>query len=216
MFPNTIVFIDAGHGGLNRAGEYTTAPSKMFRHARGTFHQGSTFFEGVWNRALTNQVMRKLDRLGITYMPLHHDYLDNSLQHRVDMANWYGKKFQRSLVISTHANAFTSHTARGFEIYTSPGITESDKVASIHWNNVNSLRSLYAKGTSITMRTTPSGSEHDNEANFYILRKTNMPAILVEHLFFDNYEDAMLLMDDNIIDLFAEAQVRTIIEYFTV
>ena len=65
------------------------------------------------------------------------------------------------------------------------------------------------------MRTTPSGSEHDNEANFYILRKTNMPAILVEHLFFDNYDDAMLLMDDNIIDLFAEAQVRTIIEYFT-
>ena len=215
MFPNTIIFIDAGHGGLNRVGEYTTAPSKMFRHTRGTFHQGSTFFEGVWNRVLTNQVMRKLDRLGITYMPLHHDYLDNSLQHRVDMANWYARKFQRSLVISTHANAFSSHTARGFEIYTSPGTTESDKVASIHWNNVNSLRALYAKGTSITMRTTPSGSEHDNEANFFILRKTNMPAILVEHLFFDNYDDAMLLMDDNIIDLFAEAQVRTIIEYFT-
>lgn len=216
MFPNTIVFIDAGHGGINRLGEYTTAPSKMFRHSKGTFHQGSTFYEGVWNRALTNQVMRKLDRLGITYMPLHHDYLDNSLQHRVDMANWYGRKFQRSLVISTHANAFTTHTARGFEIYTSPGVTSSDTVASIHWNHVNALRGFYPKGNQVIMRTTASGSDHDNEANFYILRKTNMPAILVEHLFFDNYEDAMLLMDDNIIDLFAEAQVRTIIDHFNV
>ena len=214
MFPNTIVFIDAGHGGLNRAGEYTTAPSKMFRHARGAFHQGSNFYEGVWNRVVTNQVMRKLDRFGITYLPLHHDYLDNSLQHRVDMANWYGTKFARSLVVSTHANASVPHTARGFEIYTSPGTTESDKVASIHWNNVNLLRNFYPKGTQITMRTTPSGSQHDNEANFFILRKTNMPAILIEHLFFDNFEDASLLMDDNVIDLFAEAQVRTIIEYF--
>jgi N-acetylmuramoyl-L-alanine amidase len=39
-----------------------------------------------------------------------------------------------------------------------------------------------------------------------------MPAILVEHLFFDNYEDAKLLMDDEIVERFAEAQVRTIIE----
>lgn len=214
MLPNTIIFIDAGHGGINRLGEYTTAPGKLFKHAKGTFHQGSTFCEGVWNRVVTNQVMRKLDRLGITYMPLHHDYLDNSLQHRVDMANWYARKFQRSILISSHANAFPKHTARGFEIYTSPGITDSDNIASIHWNHVNALRNFYPKGNQVTMRTTASGSEHDNEANFYILRKTNMPAILIEHLFFDNYDDALLLMDENIIDMFAEAQVRTILDYF--
>lgn len=40
-----------------------------------------------------------------------------------------------------------------------------------------------------------------------------MPAILVEHLFFDNYEDALLLMDDEIVERFAEAEVRTVIDY---
>jgi N-acetylmuramoyl-L-alanine amidase len=64
------------------------------------------------------------------------------------------------------------------------------------------------------MRNQASGGDHDNEANFYILRKTNVPAILIEHLFFDNFDDATLLMDDSVVDLFAEAQVRTIIEYF--
>jgi N-acetylmuramoyl-L-alanine amidase len=40
-----------------------------------------------------------------------------------------------------------------------------------------------------------------------------MPAVLIEHLFFDNFQDAQLLMDPEIVDRFAEAQVRTIIEY---
>lgn len=58
----------------------------------------------------------------------------------------------------------------------------------------------------------------DKEANFWIIRRTKMPAILIEHLFFDNLQDAKLLidfilMDDGIIELFAEAQVRTVIEY---
>jgi N-acetylmuramoyl-L-alanine amidase len=215
MFPNSIVFIDAGHGGLNRSGAYTTAPAKLFRHSKGSFHQGSTFYEGVWNRTLTNQVMRKLDLLGINYLPLHHEYLDNSLQQRVERVNWYSRKFQRSFVLSTHANAFEKHTARGFEIYTSPGITESDRIAEMHWNHVNALRNFYEKGKEVIMRTNPSGSTYDKEANFFILRQTIVPAILVEHLFFDNFDDAILLMDDNIIDLFAEAQVRTIMDYFS-
>ena len=42
-----------------------------------------------------------------------------------------------------------------------------------------------------------------------------MPAILIEHLFFDNYEDAKLLMDEEIQELFAEAQVRAIIEFLS-
>jgi N-acetylmuramoyl-L-alanine amidase len=163
---------------------------------------------------VTNQVMRKLDVLGITYRALHHEYLDNSLQQRVDAVNWYAKQFERSIVVSSHANASATQAARGFEIYTSPGTTESDKIASIHWNHVNLLRNFYPLGAQIRMRNQASGGDHDNEANFYILRKTNVPAILIEHLFFDNFDDATLLMDDSVVDLFAEAQVRTIIEYF--
>jgi N-acetylmuramoyl-L-alanine amidase len=64
------------------------------------------------------------------------------------------------------------------------------------------------------MRPDTTDGDNDKEAGFYVIVNTVMPAILNEHLFFDNYEDAMLLMNDDIVDLFAEAQVRTIIQWF--
>ena len=63
------------------------------------------------------------------------------------------------------------------------------------------------------MRSDMSDGDHDKEANFYMLRKTVMPAILIEHLFFDNYRDALLMFDEDVIERFVEAQVRTIINY---
>lgn len=203
------VFLDAGHGGLDERGRYVTAPGKQFRHEQGTFHGGGWFYEGVWNRTLVNRVSAKLTRLHIDHLLLSHEYLDLELAYRVDKANWYHRNYKPGVVVSTHANASVSHNARGYEIYTSPGRTGADRLAEIHWNLV---RSLF--GRRITMRTDGSDGDHDKEANFYILRRTVMPAVLIEHLFFDNYADASLLMDDEVIDLFAEAQVRAIIEYF--
>ena len=36
-----------------------------------------------------------------------------------------------------------------------------------------------------------SDGDVDKEANFYVLRKTKMPAVLLEMWFFDNYNDAV-------------------------
>ena len=63
------------------------------------------------------------------------------------------------------------------------------------------------------MRADTSDNDHDKEARFFVLTRTVMPAMLVEHLFFDNYDDASLLMDDEIVERFAEAQVRTVINF---
>ena len=65
----------------------------------------------------------------------------------------------------------------------------------------------------IKFRSDIEDGDHDRERNFFVLKKTAMPAVLIEHLFFDNYEDARLLMDGLIVDKFAEVQVRTIIRY---
>lgn len=203
------VFIDAGHGGLDPNGQYTTAPAKMVKHARGVFHGNGFFYEGVWNRLLTQKVMEKLAMLGVKHLPLHHAYLDTPLEQRVAKANWYARFFSKTFLISTHANASVDRRARGFEVYTTPGRTASDDLASLQWNNVNALL-----GNLIQMRQDTSDGDHDREANFFILRKTTMPAILIEHLFFDNFEDATLLMNEDVVDLFADAQVRTILEFF--
>lgn len=203
------VYLDAGHGGLDKNGNYTTAPSKQYEHSKGTFHKGKWFYEGVFNRTITNRVAERLRELDITCVIVSHEYLDMSLHYRVDKANWFHKNYKKGIFISNHANASSSHRARGFEVYTTPGTTKSDTVAEIYWNNVRDLLA-----DKIKMRSDKSDGDRDKEARFFVLTRTAMPAILIEHLFFDNFEDAKLLMDDEIIERFVEAQVRTVIEYF--
>lgn len=204
---NFCVYLDAGHGGMSPEGIYTTAPGKMYAHDSGEFHQGSFFYEGVWNRQLTSRVASKLDKLGITYIEVSHEYLDLSLEYRVNKANWYHRNFKQGIYISNHANASESHQARGFEVYTSPGLTGADAMAERHWQNVKDIL-----GDRINYRPDTRDGDADREAGFYVLQKTLMPAMLIEHLFFDNAEDARLLIQDEYIEYFAEAQVRTIIQ----
>lgn len=208
MITDFCVYLDAGHGGLNPSGAYTTAPSKMHYHTNGVFHNGGYFYEGVFNRALTNRVVRKLNNLKINNLVVSHEYLDLSLQHRVDTANWYHKNYKKGIYISNHANASVNNRARGFEVYTTPGQTQSDAFADLLYKQVEGLL-----GNKIRMRSDRLDGDYDKEARFYVIRKTYMPAILVEHLFFDNYEDAKLLMNEEVVELFAEAQVRSIVEF---
>jgi N-acetylmuramoyl-L-alanine amidase len=201
------VFLDAGHGGLDKAGKYVTAPSKQFKHDKGEFHGDGWFYEGVFNRILTNRIAAKLTNLSVPNIIVSHEYLDISLHYRVDLANWYHKNYKKGLFISNHANASSSGRARGFEVYTTRGKTKSDEVATLHYKNVQDLL-----GDRIKYRPERSDGDVDREANFFVIKNTAMPAILVEHLFFDNFDDASLLVDDEIIERFAEAQVRTVIE----
>ncbi|MEZ5043771.1 MAG: N-acetylmuramoyl-L-alanine amidase [Saprospiraceae bacterium] len=201
------VFLDAGHGALDKAGKYVTAPSKQYKHSKGIFHGDGWFYEGVFNREITNRVAAKLNNLGISNIIVSHEYVDMSLQYRVDLANWYQKNYKKGLFISNHANASGSGAARGFEVYSTKGKTKSDDVATLHFNNVQDLL-----GDRIKYRTDNSDGDPDRESNFYVIKNTSMPAILVEHLFFDNFDDATLLLDDEIVERFAEAQVRTVIQ----
>ncbi len=208
MASDFMVFLDAGHGGLDPQGRYTTAPSKMFRHRSGEFHDGPLFYEGVWNRTLTQRVAAKLQQLQIPYLIVSHEYLDISLNYRVEVANWYYRNYRKGVYISNHANASSSHTARGFEVYTSPGRTQADVLAELHWNHVRDLLE-----ERINYRSSLGDGDHDKEARFFVLARTLMPAMLVEHLFFDNADDARLLMDPEIVERFAEAQVRSIVAW---
>lgn len=204
-----LVILDAGHGGLSpKTGHYTTSPDKQYKHTFGDFHQEGWFYEGVWNRRLVGRVAEMLSALRLPYFLLHHSWYDYRLSLRSTWANAIGKLYD-CLLISSHANASPSRQARGFEVWTSPGPTASDHYAESLYHQVE--RNL---GRTIEMRSDRwSDGDHDKEARFHLLVKTTMPAILIEHLFFDNYDDARLLMEDEIIDQFARAQVNTIIEF---
>jgi N-acetylmuramoyl-L-alanine amidase len=204
------VFIDAGHGGINPAGRYTTAPDKMFRHSKGVFHDKSWFFEGVFNRAVADKVCKLLGKENIRHLKVYHDFNDTSLRARVDIANTYHRLINQGIYVSIHANASPSATAgkgKGFEIFTSIGNTASDPIATSIFNEVK--KNL----PQLVFRTDFKDGDPDKEANFFVLTQTKMPAVLLECGFFDNFDDASLLFQDNTQNLFAKSIVDGIKDF---
>jgi N-acetylmuramoyl-L-alanine amidase len=210
------VYLDAGHGGLTEDGYYTTGRRKLHKHEKGEFHGDGWFYEGVFNRIIAEGVAKELRLLGFEVIEVYktekdpQGILDRPLKDRVDQANEHFLSHGRyGVFISNHANASPRHNARGFEYYTSIGHTDADRFGAIYYNYQQELVGEY-----IRQRTDQSDGDPDKEANFYVLRKTLMPALLIEHGFFDQYDDAMLLMDEDIQEKFIKAQVYACVDYF--
>lgn len=184
------LYLDAGHGGLIPGTcEYTTAPSKMYDHGAGyNFHDGGKFFEGVFNRDVANKVIDKMKwkRKDHFVIPLHHPYEDTPLKNRTDYANKLYKQGQNGILISIHANA---GKGTGFEVYTSPGNTKSDMIAEFIYMEVKKRFPGYK------LRPDIRDGDPDKEAPFWMLTKSAMPAVLIECGFFDNPDDAEMMMD---------------------
>ena len=194
-----LIAIDAGHGGILRD-RYTTAPNKQFFHAGHTFHNGGWFYEGVGNRAVCDALCAMLEKEGIKYMKVYHPSLDTSLGNRVALAN----KAKATLFISNHSNASATHTAKGWEVFTSRGKSRSDDAATIL---THEMRKRFPD---VRYRLDFSDGDPDKEADFFVLRRTTMPSILVENFFFDNLQDAQLLIKPDVIQAIAEAQLELI------
>jgi N-acetylmuramoyl-L-alanine amidase len=121
---------------------------------------------------------------------------DVSLSKRVERTNYiYLQKRTNErnsdektqvVLISMHSDAFTNETANGWSCYTSKGETKSDKVASIMYK--------YAKKEGLKLREDYSDKDPDKEENFYLLKNTICPAVLVENLFMTNKEDYKTLL----------------------
>jgi len=183
------IIIDPGHGGIDETGNYTTAPYKMF-----TFDDGLTIYEGEVNRKIAKNLSNNFlaspdpkEKILFTVKP--HNSEDISLKERVDFANKFNPK--NTLFIPIHNNA---GGGSGFEIYTSKGETKSDKLATEIYNAVKPTYKEYG----LPMRKdTFTDGDVDKESQFYVLRKTICPAVLIEGAFFDNRKDAELLKQDN-------------------
>jgi N-acetylmuramoyl-L-alanine amidase len=172
-----IILLDNGHGGLIN-GKYQT-PGKRSP----VWDDGSQLFEGEFNRAIVNGLIQELTRLQIPYVNIAPEYRDVSLETRVRRANKYPAT--NSLYISIHANAGGGH---GSELFTSPGVTKSDRIATIfgeEYQNIFPDREL---------RTDFSDGDLDKEEPFYVLMKTKMPAVLTENFFMDNKEECKTIL----------------------
>ena len=125
-----------------------------------------------------------------------------NLQARCDLANRWGADF----FISIHCNSANNPAAVGTEAYTTPGQGNADPICEAI------LKALMAEFPDRNFRTDVSDGDLDKEANFYVLKNTKMPAVLVELAFISNPTEEQMLADPDIQQRFAAAIAQGIIK----
>ena len=110
-------------------------------------------------------------------------------------------EFGADLFVSIHCNAATNVDAKGTETFCAETGGNSEKLATCIQQQIISSLGTVDRGV--------------KTGNFYVLRLTDCPAVLVEMAFISNEDDEMLLADENIRDQFAAAIARGITDYLS-
>ena len=196
-----IVLLDNGHGALIN-NNYQT-PGK-----RKDWGNDGIIYEGEFNRAIVNGIIEQLTFYNIPYVNIAPEYRDVTLQTRVSRANKYPKN--KSFYLSVHSNAGGGN---GSEMFTSPGDTKSDKIATIFGEEFEK------EFPNRKLRKDLSDGDLDKERRFFVLTKTRMPAVLTENFFMDNFEEFRDLLNtragrQKIINYHVSAIIRVKVEIF--
>ena len=185
----------------------------------GTAHLGTTpgkcspdgkFRECEYSREIVKMIQEDLKEKGITalidYEPLQpNDKMKGStakqeqsreLTWRANYVNSLCSKYgvNDCVYVSVHVNAAGADgqwkNARGWSVYTSPGKTKSDLLATYLYEEA---KAILPPDSKYYVRSDWSDGDPDYEANFYVLTKTRCPAVLTENLFQDNKDDVAFL-----------------------
>lgn len=220
--PKYIWLIDYGHGGMIN-GEYQTSPQNW---KRAFFKNGKLlnpadynydtkrmlaesdlhYYEGEGNRDIARRIFKLCDKNGVKYYDVVNSEHDISLGQRVLNANQFYLTNKNSIYLSIHGNAFGTQEPNGWCVYTSPGATKSDKIATVFFEEVEKdFPDTY-------MRKDTSDGDVDWENYFTVLTRTYMPAILTESFFYTNYEEAKFLASEEGRQKIAESHFKAIME----
>ena len=128
----------------------------------------------------------------------------DDLSYRTALANSWGA----DIFISLHCNSAENENAKGYEIWTSPGDTLGDRLATCIYGEIAN-EFPYMPG-----RADYFDGDPDKEARFYVLLHTEAPACLIETAFISNSEEASLLADVAWQERYARAIARGVNRYF--
>ena len=175
--------LDPGHGGIID-GVYQTAGKRS-----PIFPDGSVLYEGEFNRSVVKHLLKFCQKGNIEVIDVVDSLEDIPLRKRVAEANKLHREKGNCVYISIHANGF----GNGKDFNNAKGIcTFHHHKSSAGKMLANNLQKHLCNLTGFRDRGAVS---NEAWANFYVLRKTNMPAVLSENGFMTNYEDARALMD---------------------
>lgn len=164
-----------------------------------------THREYLWSRAICRQMEYLLAAKGFpVYWSNETDKETDML--RVKTANAVPAK--RKLLVSMHNNAAGNNgqwmNASGVEIWTTRGVTKSDKCAEII---IKQLRNDFPE---LKFRTDLSDGDQDKEAGFFVLKGSTYMACLLEWLFQDSKIDVALLKNTAFNDRLVKSMVIAI------
>lgn len=190
------VILDNGHG--------KETPGKRSP----VWSDGTQLFEWEFTRDIAKSIHDELEEMKIDSTILVPEAIDISLTTRVKRANAIYKENPDSFLLSIHGNAGVNpNEGTGWEVWTSPGQTESDKIATFFFNSAKILLPQFS------MRSDVSDGDVDKESPFTILAKTNCPAVLTENLFYDNERDCAFMLSAPGRYMIAHLHVEAIIKY---
>lgn len=214
-----IVLIDNGHGS-DTLGK--CSPDKSLR-------------EYKWAREVAQRIASKLTSKGYDARLLVPEENDISLKERCRRANAIYDKAKAEgdscIFISIHANAAGADgkwkTAGGWCVYTSPGKTKADELATDLWNASQTHLAPYIDAFAgkkeagcydkrqVPVRADWSDGDPDYEARFYVLVHTKCPAVLTESLFQDNKSDVEFMLSAEGMGAIVNLHVAGILKYIT-
>lgn len=143
--------------------------------------------------ALTTALMTKkqLEALGYRVIMTRSRDTFLALAHRVEIAN----KAKAALFVSIHYNSSPNPAAKGIEIYYYDARGEnrtraSKRLANLILHQVVDQTEAHSRGV--------------RRGNFYVVRETSMPAVLVEGGFMTNYDERFNLKDRKYLEKIAK------------
>lgn len=196
----TLFILDPGHGGIlngvnqSKDGKYSPkfTDGTKFEYKGQSFDR---FYEGANNRDNAERIIQKLKAVGLDAIDITGgSQSDVPLRTRTDAANKYHPN-RKCVYISIHSDALGIgeqwQPASGISVYTSKGQTKSDIFATIV------IDRLQARYTDVKWRTDNQDGDEDKEENFFVLRETKMPAILIEGGFHTNESEVKKMMTED-------------------
>lgn len=194
MKPLTVI-LDAGHG---KETQGKRSPK---------LDNGNQLFEWKFTREVCNKIYCLLQTEGIKCILTNTNDVDYKLSERAahinNLFNKEKKLGHSAIMISVHGNAAGSgdwKTAHGWEVFTTKGTNNSDKLAKCFCNVFkNIFPDKRLRG--------------HKEENFTIIYKTNCPCVLTENFFYDNKEECELMLSEEGQMKIAELHVEAIKEY---
>ncbi len=171
--------------------------------------EGTRLMEYEFNRDIVARIIKQLDELGVQYYNVVPEVnVGNFLKERVARAN-KKKTNLKKIYLSIHSNAGPSSSVNSWAADNINGIEtwhhhaggKGKKAAAIFQKHL-------IEKTGFRNRHIKSQSKRE----FYVLRATNMPAILTENGFYNNKKEVKKLMKDEVRQQIADAHVAAILE----